>query len=134
MDSNTAPGIKDLILGLEAQIMAAIREQDREALAPLVAEDFVFRDAAGPALSKAEFLDVAMSVPIRIISVEGEELRVDAYGDVAVLTGVQRSTVEMAEGEEVSGAQVFTDLFARREGRWLLVFAHTVDQSGEAGA
>ncbi len=93
-----------------------------------MAEDFVFRDTAGATLAKQDFLRLATSLPVRILSVWGEQLKVHVYGETAVLTGRQRALVENAEGrQEDGGTQIFTDVFVRREGRWLLVLAHTVE-------
>jgi ketosteroid isomerase-like protein len=123
------------ILEIERALMSAIERQDEEALARLLAEDFVFRDAGGAMLAKRDFLRLATSLPVRILSVWGEGLEVHVYGETAVLTGRQRALVENAEGrEEDGGTQIFTDVFVRRGGRWLLVLAHTVElpQASEA--
>ncbi len=116
------------ILEIERAVMSAIERQDAEALGRFVAEDFVFRDAAGASLAKPEFLRLATSVPVKILSIWGEQLEVHVYGETAVLTGKQRALVESAGGQqEDGGTQIFTDVFVRREGRWLLVLAHTVE-------
>ncbi|HEY0081137.1 MAG TPA: nuclear transport factor 2 family protein [Pyrinomonadaceae bacterium] len=116
------------ILEIEREVMSAIERQDEAALGRLVAEDFVFRDAAGASLAKRDFLRLATSLPVKILSVWGEQLEVRVYGETAVLTGRQRALVENADGQqEDGGTQIFTDVFVRREGRWLLALAHTVE-------
>jgi hypothetical protein len=44
-----------------------------------------------------------------------------------VLTGVQRVKTMSADGKEEAGAGAFTDVFVRREGRWWMVLAYSVD-------
>jgi hypothetical protein len=54
-------------------------------------------------------------------------MRVQLYGDIAVLTGTQKAVVRLKEGKQVIGLGIFTDVFARRNGRWLVVFARNID-------
>ena len=54
-------------------------------------------------------------------------MRVQLHGEIAVLSGTQKAVVLMKDGKQVTGLGIFTDVFARRNGRWLLVFAHNID-------
>jgi ketosteroid isomerase-like protein len=123
------------ILEIERGLMSAIERQDAEALGRFVAEDFVFRDAGGAMLAKPDFLRLATSLPVKILSVRGEGLEARVYGETAVLTGRQRALIEGEQGQkEDGGTQIFTDVFVRRGGRWLLVLAHTVGLSSTDAA
>jgi ketosteroid isomerase-like protein len=119
--------VEQIILQLERETMEAIRNKDAATLSRILADDFVLRTPAGPDLNKTEFLKVVQSIPVRILSVRGESLRVDVYGQTAVLTGVQRSTTRDDDGKEQTSAGAFTDIFVRRKGRWLLVLAYSID-------
>ena len=114
------------ILRLERETMDAIRAKDAKALERVLAADFVYR-APGAELSRAEFLQNVASLPGRILSVEGSELRVNVYGDTAVLTGVQRSRLRTDDGVEHASTVAFTDIFVRQVGRWRLSLAYGVE-------
>ena len=114
------------ILALEQRIFRAIEAKDPAALEPILADDFVFRDSRGGDLTRAEFLKNVASIPAKIESVHGEHLKVDVYGDTAILTGLQRATVT-ADGKQTASNGAFADVFMKRRGQWQLVLAHSVD-------
>ena len=53
------------------------------------------------------------------------------FGETAVLTGVQHAEARPPEGEPEKSAVAFTDVFVRREGRWLMVLAYGVELPSE---
>lgn len=120
------------ILRLERETMDAIRAKDAKALERVLTSDFVYR-TPGAELSRAEFLQNVASLPGRILSVEGSELRVNVYGDTAVLTGVQRSRVRTDGGVEHASTVAFTDIFVKQGGRWRLSLAYGVELPGRDG-
>jgi ketosteroid isomerase-like protein len=126
--STTYSNTDDQIAILQAQraTMAAIRDKDVESLSLLVADEFVYRTPGVGETSKADFLRNISAVPVRILSVVGEDLRVNVYGEIAVLTGIQHATFETSDGKTGSDTSAFTDVLAKRNGRWLLVLAHGV--------
>lgn len=107
--------------------MAAIRSKDVDALGRILADEFVYRTPGGADTGKTEFLKNISSIPVRILSVWGEELRAHVYGEAAVLTGVQRAEFETAEGARGVNSVAFTDVLVKRAGRWLLVLAYGVE-------
>ena len=114
------------ILRLERETMDAIRAKDARELERVLAPDFVYR-APGAELSRAEFLHNIASLPGRILSVEGTELRVNIYSETAILTGVQRSRLKTDDGVEHASDVAFTDVFVRHDGRWQLALAYGVE-------
>ena len=120
------------ILRLERETMDAIRAKDAKALEPILAADFVYR-TPGSELSRAEFLQNVAAFPGRILSVEGSELRVNVYGDVAILTGLQTSRARLADGTEHTSKVAFTDVFVKQRGRWRLSLAYGVELPEQAG-
>jgi ketosteroid isomerase-like protein len=115
------------ILEIEREIMAAIERKDGEALGRALAEEFVYRTPKGEELSREAFLKNITSIPFEILSVRGEGLKVDVFGETAVLTGVQVATARTGEGKEETGRGAFTDVFVRRGGRWLMALAYDVE-------
>lgn len=118
---------EQLVIAVEQALFEALKNQDAKALAALLADDFQFRNAGDEPIGKAAFLKAATSVEGTILSVMSNDMRVQIYGELAVLSGTQRAVVRLNEGKQVTGIGVFTDLFARRDGRWLLIFAHNID-------
>ena len=130
--TNSPPEAAETILQLERDIMAAIKNKDASALAPLVADDFIYRTHFGAESDKAAFLNSIASIPVEILAMRGEELKVNIYGETAILTGVQVAEAKPPDGESEEGAVAFTDVFVRRDGRWLMVLAYAVElPSGE---
>ena len=120
------------ILRLERVTMDAIRAKDVKALERVLTSDFVYR-TPGAELSRAEFLQGVASLPGRILSVEGSELRVNVYGETAVLTGLQTSRARLEDGTEHTGTVAFTDVFVKQRGRWRLSLAYGFELPEPAG-
>lgn len=128
---NTSAEIAQTILQIERDIMAAIKSKDAITLEPMLADDFIYRTHFGAEADKAEFLKSIASFPVKILDVHGEELKVNVYGEIAVLTGVQLADVRAPEGEVEESVVAFTDVFVRREERWLMVLAYGVELPSE---
>jgi ketosteroid isomerase-like protein len=122
----------EAILQLERDIMDAIKSKNATALAPMLSDDFTYRTHFGAEASKTEFLQSIASFPVEILSIRGEELKVNVYGETAVITGVQRAEARAPTGEPEESAVAFTDIFVRSEGRWLMVLAYGVELPSES--
>ena len=125
--TDTSAEAAQAILQIERDIMAAIKNKDAATLEPLLADDFIYRTHFGAEAPKAEFLKSIASFPVEILAIRGEELKVNVYGDTAVLTGVQIAEARAPEGTAEESAVAFTDVFVRLEGRWLMVLAYGVE-------
>jgi ketosteroid isomerase-like protein len=128
---NSAAEIDQLILKTEHEIMTAIKSKDSATLESLVADDFIYRTHFGAEANKGEFLKSIASFPLEIIAIRGEELKVNVYGETAILTGVQYADVRTPEGNTEESAVAFTDVFIRREGQWRMVLAYGVELPSE---
>ena len=111
---------------LERETMDAIRAKDAKALGRILSADFVYRTQDAE-ISRADFLKNIASLPGRLLSVEGRNLRVSVYGETAVLTGVQHAVLRTEDGVEHPSTTAFTDIFVKRRGRWRLALAHGVE-------
>lgn len=114
------------VLRLQREMMDAIRDKNAKALEPILYDDFIYRSPEGE-VGRADFLKNITAIPGRIVSVEGKDLRVRIFGEMAVMTGVQLSIVRTDDGKELESNVVFTDIFIRRERRWRLALAHGVE-------
>lgn len=125
--SERGESVEQVILGIGQEVFDAIRRKDSDSLGRFLAHDFVHRGADGSEAGREEFLRNVGAMPVEVVSVRGERLRVDVYGDVALMTGVQRA--EWRQGGEAEGVSsvAFTDVFVRRGERWLMALAYGVE-------
>jgi ketosteroid isomerase-like protein len=130
-NSTNASEVVEEILQIERDIMAAIKNKDAATLEPMLAADFIYRTHFGAEADKAEFLKSIAFFPVEILTIQGEELKVSVYGETAVLTGVQLADARTPEGALEKSAVAFTDIFVRREGRWLMAMAYGVELPSE---
>ena len=86
----------------------------------LLADDLVFTDAGGTVSTKSSQISQIKSGDVKFESIEMSEVKVQDLGNVAVVTG---KVVEKARYKDVdlSGVYRFTDVWAKRNGKWSLV-------------
>src|SRR5258705_6104459 len=112
---NSAAELTSEILQLERDIMSAIKGKDTAALEPMLADEFVYRTHFGAEADKAAFLESITSFPVEIISLRGEELKVNVYGDTAVLTRVPSGDARPTGRQtEAKGRRFYGLIFAPR--------------------
>ena len=119
------------ILILEEEIFTAVKNRDTDALERVLSDDFVYR-SPGRQVARDDFLKLCAAFPYEIISIQGEDVSVNVYGNIAVVTGLQISKTAGGEGEEEKSAVAFTDVFVKQEGKWMLSLAHAVDLASTA--
>ena len=112
---------------IESDIFAAIRQQDTKKLAAILSDDFVYRNPLAGEVAKPAFLEQIKAIPVKINALWSEDMKVNVYGEVAVLTGTQKAKTQDATGKEETSATAFTDIFVRRNGRWQLALAYGVE-------
>ena len=125
--SGREESVEQTILGIGQEVFDAIRRKDAASLGRFLAEDFVHRGADGAEAGREEFLRNIGDMPVEVVSVRGEHLRVDVYGEVALMTGVQRAAWRQGGEAEGVSSVAFTDVFVRRGGRWLMALAYGVE-------
>jgi ketosteroid isomerase-like protein len=119
--------VERIILGIEQEVFTAIRQKDVNALSRFLANDFIHRTPDGSEAGKEAFLRSIAAMPVEVSSIRGEHQKVCVYGEVAVLTGVQRAEWRQEDTAEGVSSVAFTDVFALREGAWLMVLAYGVE-------
>jgi ketosteroid isomerase-like protein len=111
------------LLELQVAWMDAWKRQDREALEEILAPEFALTSARTDQLvGRAEWL--GMLDRVRGDSFEYSDLRVDVFGDAAVVRSrmTQAATVD---GRPWDGTFVLTDVWIRRWDRWQVVARHS---------
>lgn len=84
-----------------------------------LAEDFLNSNPDGSLVDRARFLaQIAPPCPLSNLAVE--DVRIRILGDLALIHA--RTTYKKPDGQ--AGAGRYTDVWARRQGRWLCVSAH----------
>ena len=114
------------LLLLEEEIFSAVKNRDTDALERVLTDDFVYR-SPGRQVARDDFIKLCAASPYEIISIQGEDLSVKVYGNIAVVTGLQIAKTAGDEGEEEKSAVAFTDVFVKEQGKWMLSLAHAVD-------
>ena len=126
-DSENLTETQQALLFLEEEIFTAIRNRDTDALESILTDDFVYRSPGSQEVVKEDFLKLSVSFPHKIVSIWGEEMKVNVYGSEAVTTGLQFAKTRTGEGPEETSVVMFTDVFVKQKDKWMLSLAHAVD-------
>lgn len=104
----------------EQVLSQALIRGDWKAAETIMADDLVFTDAEATVSGKSDQIAEIKSGDLRLESIEMSEVKVQDLGNVGVVTG---KLVEKGRDKnvDVSGVYRFTDVWARRNGRWVLV-------------
>jgi ketosteroid isomerase-like protein len=114
----------------EAEIVAiaddwarAIVSNDAERIAGFMADDWVIVSESG-VTSKAKFVSLVESGELSHSAMDlAGEPRVRIYGETAIFTARQTNTAHYA-GTRFDADEWISDVFVRRDGRWLCVLSH----------
>lgn len=123
-ESKSAPA-SDVAATLKATEQAWIDAElrhDAAAFEKLVADDWVAITPEGPSETKAE--RAAEILKGTVTSATLGPMNVRVFGDTAVVTGSDVET-EVVHGKEAIGYYVWTDVFVKRDGKWLAVASQT---------
>ena len=126
-DSEKLTETQQALLFLEEEIFTAIKNRDTDALERILTDDFVYRSPGSQEVIKEDFLKLSASFPHKIVSIWGEEMKVNVYGSTAVTTGLQFAKTQTGEGTEETSVVMFTDVFVKQKDKWMLSLAHAVD-------
>jgi uncharacterized protein (TIGR02246 family) len=120
METNVATASDiDTLLSLNADYIRAVQTSDVGRFQEILADDFLCTQSDGSLLSRDEFLKHT-AAPAGITNLEAHDVNVRLLGDLAIVHA--RTTFVMPDGRTRSGR--YTDVWARRRGRWLAVAAH----------
>jgi ketosteroid isomerase-like protein len=112
-DADTA---KELV-ALENRYNDALVRADWKMLENIEADDLIFTNADGSVSHKSDTISSLKSGDAKFESIAMSEVKVQSFGDVGVVTG---TIIEKAryKASDVSGTYRFTDVFAKRNGKW----------------
>jgi ketosteroid isomerase-like protein len=109
----------DALLELNADYIRSVQNGDVRRFDQILAEDFLCSNPDGSLIDRAAFLKQT-ALPVRISRLEAHDVQVRLMGDVAIVHA--RTSYTLPDGGPGSGR--YTDVWARRGGRWLAVSAH----------
>jgi ketosteroid isomerase-like protein len=109
----------DRLRQLNQDYIRSVQESDVRRFEEILAEDFLCTNPDGSLVDRAGFL-VQTARPVAIANLQAHDVRVRIIGDVAIVHA--RTTYTIPDGRAGSGR--YTDVWARRQGRWLAVAAH----------
>jgi ketosteroid isomerase-like protein len=104
---------------LNRDYISSVQSSDVRRFDEILAEDFLCSNPDGSLIDRAGFL-VQTARPVTISNLEARDVKIRIMGDVAIIHA--RTTYNMPDGRAASGR--YTDVWARRHGRWLAVSAH----------
>jgi ketosteroid isomerase-like protein len=109
----------DTLMALNDDYIRSVQQGDVGRFDEILAADFLCSNPDGSLVGKQEFL-AQTARPVSISGLAADDVRVRFFGDVAIIHG--RTSYKTASGERRHGR--YTDVYARRGGKWLAVSAH----------
>ena len=108
------------LMDMENQWAKASKAGDADALAPMLAEDFVALDSDGSMRTKSEVL--ARTKKAKWTTNEIGDLKVKVHGDAAVVTGSWTGKGTDAEGKAIDAKERWADTWVKMSnGKWQCV-------------
>ena len=101
------------------RIQHSVQHGDVRRFDEILGEDFLCSNPDGSLVDKKQFLARTVR-PVTISGLTAEDVKMRIIGDVAIIHA--RTSYTTAEGTQQYGR--YTDVWARRNGRWLAVSAH----------
>lgn len=119
--NTTADTASDLqmLLSLNQEYIRSVQMSDAQRFAEILADDFRCSLPDGSLIDKKTFLEQAAR-PVTLSNLQAHDVDVRLLGDVAIVHARTRFTT--SDGRAASGR--YTDVWARRNDRWLAVAAH----------
>lgn len=104
---------------LNDEYIRAVQAADVAHFDQILAADFLCSSPDGSLVDRAGFL-AQTARPVQITDLQAHDVLIRLLGDVAIIHA--RTTYTLPDGRPASGR--YTDVWARRDGRWLAVAAH----------
>jgi ketosteroid isomerase-like protein len=119
MTTTPAASDHDTLRALNSEYIRSVQCRDLERFRDILADDFSASLADGSVVDKTAFLE-ATARPVAFTNLQAHDVRIRVLGDVAVIHGT--TTFTRADGRAGTGR--YTDVWARRDARWLAIAAH----------
>ena len=120
----TAVNDEAALKAIEEKWEVASVKGDVAALGAILADTFISISADGHMQTKAEMLAAIKSGEVKFEKSDVDELKVQVYGNAAVLMGRWTGKV-IEKGEASESTERFTDTFIKQNGQWRCVASHS---------
>jgi|SRR5215831_139247 len=119
-DTRAPTSTAETLKQLERDWADAMEAGDGEQIGRILGDDWIEVSNDGRKLTREQLIAGVKSGRVKVESIEFGPLDVKVLGDVAVVQGshVERSTTN---GQSISGEVVWMDVFANRNGKWVVV-------------
>ncbi len=107
------------LLELNRDYIRSVQTSDVQRFEEILADDFLCSQPDGTLIDRRTFLEQTAR-PVAILNLEAHDVDIRLLGEVAIVHA--RTTYTTADGSQ--GAGRYTDVWARRNGRWLAIAAH----------
>ena len=108
------------VIDLDRKRMLAMALKDTATLESLLADDLIYTHSSARLDTKRSLIDAMVSGKTVYTGVEPSDVKAQDLGDTVVLTGVAQIKVTANGAANAFGVR-FTDVYARRDGRWQMV-------------
>jgi len=105
---------------LERDWAVAMKTGDSEQIGRILGDDWIEVSNDGRKLTREQLIAGVKSGRVKVESIEFGPLDVKVLGDVAVVQGSHVETMT-TNGQRTSGEVVWMDVFANRNGKWVIV-------------
>lgn len=112
-------GDNELLERLNRDYVRSVQDSDVKRFEEILAPEFLNRNPDGALIERAAFLAQIARGP-GITDLKPNDVRIQRVGDFAIIHA--RTSYTKRDGER--GAGWYTDIWVKRDGRWLCVAAH----------
>jgi ketosteroid isomerase-like protein len=109
----------ETLTALNQDYISSVQQSNVQRFDEILADDFLCSQPDGTLIDRAAFL-AQTARPVTISGLQAHDVNVRLMGDFAIIHA--KTTYRTADGQPRSGR--YTDVWARRNGRWLAVSAH----------
>ncbi|MFN8513614.1 MAG: nuclear transport factor 2 family protein [Thermomicrobiales bacterium] len=109
----------DVLTELNRDYINSVQHSDVRRFDEILADDFLCSNPDGSLIDRAAFLEQTAR-PVAIKGLEAHDVVIRLLGDFAIIHARTSYTLP----DERQGGGRYTDVWARRAGRWLAVSAH----------
>jgi ketosteroid isomerase-like protein len=108
-----------ILTALNEDYINSVQHSDVKRFDEILSDDFLCSNPDGSLIDRAQFLRQT-AIPVTISNLKAHDVNVRLMGDFAIVHA--RTTYTLADGREGKGR--YTDVWARRGGKWVAVSAH----------
>lgn len=109
------------VIALDAARMQAMADLDYAKLDEIIADDLIYTHSSARLDTKETLIGAMKSGATVYKACTPSDVKAMDLGDTVVLTGRAEISIERASGDGLSFAVRFTDVYAKRDGRWQMV-------------